>query len=110
METYFSIQGFEPRSPTFDRYPKPLDDIENLEEPRGIEPRSTGWKPVDLTDSRWLHKTLVEYLGIEPSVPEAGDLQSPESPLILLLHTNIVTLSRYAVNRPRMDAPVEESV
>jgi len=53
---------------------------------------------------------LVEYLGIEPSVPEAGDLQSPESPLILLLHTNIVTLSRYAVNRPRMDAPVEESV
>ena len=31
-------------------------------------------------------KILVEHLGIEPSVPEAADLQSAESPLILLLH------------------------
>jgi len=30
--------------------------------------------------------------------------------LMLLLHALIVTLSRYAVNRPRMDAPVRESV
>ena len=29
----------------------------------------------------------MEHPGIEPGVPEAGDLQSPESPLILLLLT-----------------------
>lgn len=37
---------------------------------------------------------MVEHLGIEPSVPEAADLQSAESPLILLLRNTLVPLDR----------------
>ena len=40
---------------------------------------------------------MVEHPGIEPGVPEAGDLQSPASPLMLLLHYSKAHSLEYAL-------------